>query len=119
MCATKALGGGRVARLSGIASADHGFGHSSSCSASGPDVYGRLAVAWTAAGSGGSLSHWLDPDNSGTRVVDGRDAGGSTGGTGGTGGTAGNSGGSGGGGAAPLLALLPLVLVRRRRRHIA
>ncbi len=85
-------------------------GGSSACGASSPDVYGRLAVAWTAAGTGGSLAHWLDPDNSGTRSFDGRDAGGATGGTG-----AGLGGGGGGGNAAALLLLLPLAWLRRRR----
>lgn len=88
-------------------------GGSSACGNSGPDVYGRLAVAWTASGTGGSLAHWLDPGNTGTRTFDGRDAGGTTG-SGSSGGT--TTGGSGGGGsAAPLLLLLPLAWLRRRR----
>ncbi|MBV8062610.1 MAG: trypsin-like peptidase domain-containing protein [Nevskia sp.] len=88
-------------------------GGSSACgSSSGPDVYGRLDAAWTAAGTGGSLAHWLDPDNTGARVVDGRDPGDSNQTPLPT--TSGGSGG-GGGSAAALLGLLPLALLRRRR----
>lgn len=85
-------------------------GGSSACGASSPDVYGRLAVAWTASGTGGSLARWLDPDNTGTHVINGRDAGGS----GSTGGGATLST-SGGGNAAALLLLAPVLWLRRRR----
>jgi hypothetical protein len=87
-------------------------GGSSACGTSGPDVYGRLDQAWIAAGTGGSLAKWLDPDNTGTRIIDARDANGATG-TGGSGATI--SAGGGGGSAAPLLLLAPLALLRRRR----
>jgi len=86
-------------------------GGNSACGASGPDVYGRLDAAWAAAGTGGSLAKWLDPDNTGARVFNGRDAGSPT-----TVPVGSSSGGEGGGGsAAQLLVLLPLALLRRRR----
>jgi hypothetical protein len=90
-------------------------GGNSACGTSGPDVYGRLDVAWTASGTGGSLAHWLDPDSTGTKVINARDASGPTGPSGGSGTTI-NSGSSGGGGsAAALLLLAPLAALRRRR----
>ena len=88
-------------------------GGSSACGTPGPDVYGRLDVAWTASGTGGSLAKWLDPDNTGARVFNGRDAGDTTGGATVSGG--GGNGGGGGGSAAHLLLLLPLAVLRRRR----
>jgi hypothetical protein len=85
-------------------------GGSSACGTTGPDVYGRLDQAWVANGTGGSLAKWLDPNNTGTRIIDARDASGPTGPSGG-----GDTIGTGGGSAASLLLLAPVVLLRRRR----
>lgn len=50
-------------------------GGSASCNAQDqPDFYGRLNVAWQSQAScGAQLKCWLDPDNSGTIRLDGRD----------------------------------------------
>jgi len=48
---------------------------STGVSSTGNDYFGRLEVAWQAhAAADGQLKAWLDPDNSGTLVLDGQDA---------------------------------------------
>jgi len=96
-------------RIVGVLSGD-----GSACGNSGPDVYGRMDQAWIANSTGGSLAKWLDPNNSGTKVINARDAGSPTGPSGGSGGATISSGG---GSAAPLLLLAPLLLRRRRARR--
>jgi hypothetical protein len=59
-------------------------GGSSACGSPGPDAYGRLDQAWIANGTGGSLAHWLDPDNSGDKIINARDESAPTGPSGGT-----------------------------------
>ncbi|MBB5207932.1 putative Ig domain-containing protein [Chiayiivirga flava] len=44
-----------------------------SCSSQTSDWYGRVAVSWAAGGTAATqLRDWLDPDNTGTLVIDGR-----------------------------------------------
>jgi hypothetical protein len=51
-----------------------------SCSSITSDWYGRFAVSWTGGGSASnSLRYWLDPENTGTLYLDGRDSGPSSG----------------------------------------
>lgn len=82
-------------------------GGGSSCEEpTAPDYYGRLDAAWTAGDSADTqLATFLDPDRTGTRVLDGRDAGAEL-----------ASDGSDGGGALDLgvLLLAGLAAVRRR-----
>jgi lysyl endopeptidase len=45
-----------------------------SCSSITSDWFGRLAISWNGGGSSSSrLKDWLDPDNTGLMVLDGRD----------------------------------------------
>lgn len=44
-----------------------------SCTSATSDWYGRVAVSWAAGGTAATqLKDWLDPDNTGTLVIDGR-----------------------------------------------
>jgi lysyl endopeptidase len=113
---------------SGLYNNDHHLigvlsGGDSSCSTpNGTDAFGRLDAAWLGTGQpspsnvSSQLKPWLDPCNSSTTILDGRNP------TdpGGTACKSGNSGGSGGGGGAIfpglLLALWPWVVLRFKSR---
>jgi len=64
---------------SGIWDSDHRVvgqlhGGYASCSSITSDWYGRLSVSWTGGGSSSTrLRNWLDPENTGTLVIDGQD----------------------------------------------
>jgi hypothetical protein len=105
-----------VGQLSGGASACSGSGSNGET-----DFYARTNAGWTASSSAsGQLKAHLDPDNSGTLAIDGKNLGAFTGtSSGGSGSSGGGSSGSssGGGGALPpltLAGLLMLGLLRRR-----
>ncbi|MES2490742.1 MAG: GlyGly-CTERM sorting domain-containing protein [Pseudomonadota bacterium] len=100
-------------------------GGSTACgaSSSATDIYGRTNAAWTAtSAASGQLKANLDPDNTGTLSLAGKNLGAvSSGGSSGSGSSGGGSSGSGskasGGGAMPVFTLLGLAvfgLLRRR-----
>ena len=102
-----------VGQLSGGSSACSGSSGSSGNGQS--DVYGRTELAWTAnAAASGQLKANLDPDNTGTLQLGGKNANSGTIAPSSSGNGAGS--GSGGGGAMPLLTLGSLLFVALRRK---
>ncbi|TXH06393.1 MAG: GlyGly-CTERM sorting domain-containing protein [Nevskiaceae bacterium] len=102
-------------------------GGSSACSGSNgngqPDIYGRTNAAWTAGpAANAQLKANLDPDNTGTLQLGGKDANSNTtapSSTSGNSGAVNGGGGSSGGGALPPLTLAGLALLALRRRASA
>lgn len=87
------------------------------------DIFGRINSAWTGKSpSNAQLKAHLDPDDTGTLTVSGKNLGSvtsSSGSSSGGSGSSGSSGSSGGGGAFPpltLAGLVTLILLRRRKK---
>lgn len=94
-------------------------GGSTSCSAgkNATDIYGRLNSAWTSkSASNAQLKANLDPDNTGTLTLGGKNLAGSGSTTPGSTSGSASSGGGGGGGALPVFTLAGLLILGLFRR---